>query len=40
MFRKIAGDFKGSGLTVSEGEIRSKMDDLASMARDQVRAGE
>ena len=40
VFRKIAGDFKGSGLTVSESEIRSKMDELASMARDQVRAGE
>lgn len=40
VFRKIAGDFKGSGLTVSEGEIRSKMDELASVARDQVRAGE
>ena len=40
VFRKIAGDFKGSGLTVSEGEIRSKMDELASMARDQIRAGE
>ncbi len=40
VFRKIAGDFKGSGLTVSEGEIRSKMDELASIARDQVRAGD
>ena len=40
VFRKIAGDFKGSGLTVSEGEIRSKMDEFASIARDQVRAGE
>ena len=40
VFRKVAGDFKGSGLTVSEGEIRSKMDELASVARDQVRAGE
>ncbi|AQR62598.1 aldolase [Brevundimonas sp. LM2] len=40
VFRKVAGDFKGSGLTVSEGEIRSKMDELASMARDQVRAGD
>lgn len=40
VFRKIAGDFKASGLTVSEGEIRSKMDELASMARDQIRAGE
>ncbi|MGV9006642.1 MAG: DUF1476 domain-containing protein [Brevundimonas sp.] len=40
VFRKIAGDFKGSGLAVSEGEIRSKMDELASIARDQIRAGE
>ncbi len=40
VFRKIAGDFKGSGLNVSEGEIRSKMDELASAARDSVRSGE
>ena len=40
VFRKIAGDFKGSSLTVSEGEIRSKMDEFASVARDQIRAGE
>ena len=40
VFRKIAGDFKGSGMVVSEGEIRSKMDELASIARDQIRAGE
>ena len=40
VFRKIAGDFKASGLTVSEGEIRSKMDELGSIARDQIRAGE
>lgn len=40
VFRKVAGDFKGSGLTVSEGEIRSKMDELASVARDQIRASE
>ncbi len=38
VFRKIAGDFKGSGLTVSEGEIRSKMDELGSVARDEIRA--
>ena len=37
VFRKIAGDFKGAGLTASEGEIRSKMDELSSIARDQVR---
>ena len=29
-----------SGLTVSEGEIRSKIDELASIAREQIRAGE
>lgn len=40
VFRKIAGDFEGSGLSVSEGEIRRKMDELASMARDAIRAGE
>jgi hypothetical protein len=40
VFRKIAGDFKASGLTVSEGELRSKMDELASIARDQIRSGE
>ena len=40
VFRKVAGDFKGSGLTVSEGEIRSKMDELASVAREQIRSGE
>jgi hypothetical protein len=40
VFRKVAGDFKGSGLSVSDSEIRSKMDELASVARDQIRAGE
>ena len=40
VFRKIAGDFKGSGMTVPESEIRAKMDELASIARDQIRAGD
>jgi len=40
VFRKVAGDFKGSGLSVSEGELRSKMDELGSIAREQIRAGE
>ena len=39
VFRKIAGDLKGSGISASEGEIRSKMDELASFARDEIRAG-
>ncbi len=40
VFRKVAGDFKASGLLVSEGEIRSKIDELASIAREGIRAGE
>ena len=40
VFRKITGDFKGAGLTISEGEVRSKMDELAAASREQIRAGE
>ncbi|MDQ8028682.1 DUF1476 domain-containing protein [Brevundimonas sp. GCM10030266] len=40
VFRKVAQDFEGSGLTVSEGEIRRKMDELSSVAREQIRNGE
>ncbi|WP_409018765.1 DUF1476 domain-containing protein [Brevundimonas vesicularis] len=40
VFRKVAGDFKGAGLTVSDSELRSKMDELGSVAREQIRAGE
>ncbi len=40
VFRKVAGDLKGSGLTVADSEIYSKMDELASIAREQIRAGE
>lgn len=40
VFRKITGDFKGAGLNVSEGEVRSKMDELAAAAREKIRAGE
>ncbi|HEV7354000.1 MAG TPA: DUF1476 domain-containing protein [Brevundimonas sp.] len=40
VFRKIDQDFRGAGLQVSEGEIRSKMDELGSIARDQIRTGE
>ena len=38
VFRKVAGDFEGSGMTVSEGEIRRKMDELGSLAREQIRS--
>ncbi|WP_420470785.1 MULTISPECIES: DUF1476 domain-containing protein [unclassified Brevundimonas] len=40
VFRKVAQDFEGSGLVVSEGEIRRKMDELSSVAREQIRNGE
>ena len=39
VFRKIAQDFEGSGISVSEGEIRRKMDELSSVAREQIRSG-
>ncbi|MBA4804963.1 MAG: DUF1476 domain-containing protein [Brevundimonas sp.] len=40
VYRKIAQDLEGAGLTVSEGEIRRKMDELSSVAREQIRSGE
>ena len=40
VFRKIAQDLEGAGLVVSEGEIRRKMDERASVAREQIRSGE
>lgn len=40
VFRKVAGDFKGAGLTVSDSELRMKMDELGSVAREQIRSGE
>ena len=39
VFRKIMQDLQGSGIAVSEGEIRRKMDELASISRDQIRNG-
>src|SRR5690606_39452628 len=35
VFRKITQDFEGAGLVVSEGEIRRKMDERSSVAREQ-----
>lgn len=40
VYRKIMQDLQGSGIAVSEGEIRRKMDELASIARDQIRNGD
>ena len=40
VFRKIMQDLEGSGLGVRESEIRSKMDELMAIAREQIRNGE
>lgn len=40
VFRKVMQDLEGSGLGVRESEIRSKMDELMAIARDQIRNGE
>lgn len=39
VFRKVFEDLKGSGVAVSEGEVRMKMDELLAVARDQVKNG-
>lgn len=36
VFRKIAGDLKTKGVAVGDNEIRAKMAELRSVARDQV----
>jgi hypothetical protein len=40
VLRKVFEDLKGSGVSVSEGEVRMKMDELLSHAREQIKAGE
>lgn len=40
VLRKVFEDLKGSGVQVSEGEVRMKMDEFLAQAREQVRAGE
>ncbi|MFN4287607.1 MAG: DUF1476 domain-containing protein [Brevundimonas sp.] len=40
VLRKVAGDFRASSLNATEGEIRSKMDELLAIAREQIKAGE
>lgn len=39
VFRKVFEDLKGSGVTVSEGEVRMKMAELLAQARESVRSG-
>ncbi|MFZ5668958.1 MAG: DUF1476 domain-containing protein [Pseudomonadota bacterium] len=39
VLRKVFGDLKGAGVTVSEGDVRMKMDELLAQAREQIKAG-
>ena len=39
VLRKVSQDLSGSGLSVNEGEVRAKMDELLAVAREQVRGG-
>lgn len=40
VLRKVFEDLKGSGVQVTEGEVRMKMAELLAQAREQVKAGE
>ena len=37
VLRKVFGDLKGAGVTITEGDVRNKMHELLAQARDQVR---
>ena len=39
VLRKVFGDLKGAGVTVTEGDVRRKMDELLAQARDQIKKG-
>ncbi len=40
VLRKVFEDLKGSGVSVTEGEVRMKMDELLAVARDAVKNGQ
>jgi hypothetical protein len=40
VLRKVFGDLKSSGVNVSEGEVRGKMDELFVHAREAIKAGD
>ncbi len=40
VLRKVFEDLKGSGVAVTEGEVRMKMDELLAVARESVKNGE
>ena len=39
VLRKVFEDLKGSGVTITEGDVRMKMDELLAQARESIRAG-
>jgi len=39
VLRKVFEDLKGSGVAVSEGDVRMKMDELLAQAREQIKSG-
>ena len=39
VLRKVFEDLKGSGASISEGDVRLKMDELMAVAREQIKAG-
>jgi hypothetical protein len=39
VFRKVYEDLKGSGVSISESEVRMKMAELLAQAREAVRSG-
>lgn len=40
VLRKVFEDLKGSGVSVSEGDVRMKMDELLAQAREQIRTAD
>ncbi len=40
VLRKVFEDLKGSGVQVTEGDVRMKMAELLAQAREQVKAGQ
>lgn len=39
VLRKVFEDLKGAGVSVTEADVRRRMDELMAQAREQVRAG-
>ena len=39
VLRKVFEDLKGAGASITEGDVRLKMDELMAVAREQIKAG-